>query len=236
MQQRNHMTHICIKQHGLVAIGTTRRGSSLAFPYSGSAHRVFTLHVLQSCAPFFFMSFRITSRPFSFLIPIFQCPLTSMFSLLHLPLSFSPHGLTISVSLLLFMFATSATYCSYFFCPEFCSAFLSAHVSLAYIRPGLMMFLCTATLKVMGIFLSHTIPDVSCMFCSAIIVCSLRQIGSQTRSPTQHECERTSPQQRQQQAGMMPQRSTRVQRTKLPPPSKVRYKQLHHIPFYCARV
>ena len=185
MQQRNHMTHICIKQHGLVAIGTTRRGSSsLAFPYSGSAHRVFTLHVLQSCAPFFFMSFRITSCHISFLIPIFQCPLTSMFSLLHLPLSFSPHGLTISVSLLLFMFATSATYCSYFFCPEFCSAFLSAHVSLAYIRTGLMMVLCTATLTVMGIFLSHTIPDVSCMFCSAIIVLAAADWITNTVSDT----------------------------------------------------
>ncbi|KAI0237344.1 hypothetical protein LSAT2_012142 [Lamellibrachia satsuma] len=63
-------------------------------------------------------------------------------------------------------------------------------------------------------------------------------IGLQTRSPMQHECETTSTQQltsqqhanlqsttqqqqRQQQSGMMPQRSAKVQRTKLPPPSKI---------------
>ena len=67
------------------------------FPIWGSMHQVFNLHVLRSCAssiftPFFFMYFLI--------IPIFRCPPTSVFSLLHLLQLFYPHGPTISVSLL----------------------------------------------------------------------------------------------------------------------------------------
>ena len=62
---------------------------SLPFPYLGSAHRVFDLHVLPSCGssiftPFPFMSFLITSLHLSFCLPIFQCPPTSMFLVLHL--------------------------------------------------------------------------------------------------------------------------------------------------------
>ena len=45
--------------------------------------------------------FLITSLHLSFGLPICQGPPTSIFSLLHLLQSFSPHGLTISVSLLL---------------------------------------------------------------------------------------------------------------------------------------
>ena len=48
------------------------------------------------------MYFLITSLHLSFWLLLFRCPSTSMFSLLHLLQSFSPHGLTISVSLLLF--------------------------------------------------------------------------------------------------------------------------------------
>ena len=70
------------------------------FPYLVSAHAVFILSVLRPCAsslciPFSFVSFCITSL-LSFVLPIFRCPLT--FSLLHLPLCFSPRVLTISFS------------------------------------------------------------------------------------------------------------------------------------------
>ena len=58
--------------------------------------------ILSFFPPFSFMSFLITSLHLSFGLPIFLCPPTSMFSLLHLLQSFSPHALTISVSLLLF--------------------------------------------------------------------------------------------------------------------------------------
>ena len=50
----------------------------------------------------FFIKFIITSLHLSFGLPIFRCPPTSIFhALIHILLSFSPHGLTISVSLLL---------------------------------------------------------------------------------------------------------------------------------------
>ena len=54
------------------------------FLYLGSAHRVFNLHVLRSCASslcttFSFMSFLITSLHFSFDLPIFRCPPASIF-------------------------------------------------------------------------------------------------------------------------------------------------------------
>ena len=42
----------------------------------------------------------------------------------------------------------------------------------------LMMVLYTATLNVMGIFSSHTIPDISCMFCSAMICASLNLLST----------------------------------------------------------
>ena len=78
--------------------------SPLAFSLFGvgalSFHSHFQSCACSLCTPFSFMYFRITSLHLSFSLPIFWCPLTSMFSLLHLPLSFSPHRLTISVSLL----------------------------------------------------------------------------------------------------------------------------------------
>ena len=57
------------------------------FPYLGSAHRVFNLHVLWNCAsssftPFSFMSFLITSLHPSFGLPIFRFPPTSIFHVL----------------------------------------------------------------------------------------------------------------------------------------------------------
>ena len=63
--------------------------------------------------PFSFMSFLVTSLHLSFgFLDYLLCPLTPMYSLLHLPLSFSPYVLTISVSHLkfshLFFFATPA--------------------------------------------------------------------------------------------------------------------------------
>ena len=76
------------------------------FPYLGSAHRVFNLHVLRSCASSIFtcisfMSFVITSLHPSFGLPIVRCPPTSILSLLHLLQSFSPHVVTNPVSLLI---------------------------------------------------------------------------------------------------------------------------------------
>ena len=63
------------------------------FPYLGSAHQIFNLHVLRSCAsiftPFSFVSFLITSLHLSFGLPIFRCPPTSMFLLLRLLQCFS---------------------------------------------------------------------------------------------------------------------------------------------------
>ena len=61
--------------------------ASSSFFLFGSAHRVFILHVLRFCAsslctPFSFMSFRITSLQLSFGLPIFRCPLTSIFHVL----------------------------------------------------------------------------------------------------------------------------------------------------------
>ena len=65
------------------------------FPYLGSAHRVFNLYVFRSCAfsictCFSFFSFLVTSLHLCFGLPIFRCPPTNMFSLLHLLQSLSP--------------------------------------------------------------------------------------------------------------------------------------------------
>ena len=59
------------------------------FGYLGSAHRVFNLHVLLSCASSIFTCFSfehllITSLHLSVGFPIFRCPPPSMFSLLIL--------------------------------------------------------------------------------------------------------------------------------------------------------
>ena len=57
------------------------------FPYLGSPHLVFNLHVLRPCAsslctPFSFMCFLITSLHLSFGLPIFRCPPTPIFHVL----------------------------------------------------------------------------------------------------------------------------------------------------------
>ena len=97
--------------------------STFSSAHLGSAHQVCNLYVLRSCASsiftcFSFMSFRITSLHLSFGLPLFRCPPTSIFSLLHLLQSFSPHDLTISVSRLFIVSLMSCT-CSYFFIPDF---------------------------------------------------------------------------------------------------------------------
>ena len=103
------------------------------FPYLGLAPRAIVLHVLRSRASsvftcFFFMSFCITSLHLGFYFPVFLCPLTSMFSLLHLPLSF------LYVSYLsqshFSNFLTSVYHtcpCSYFFCPDLVSPLYFHH-------------------------------------------------------------------------------------------------------------
>ena len=82
------------------------------FPHLGSDHQIFNLHVLRSCAssictPFSFMSFLITSLH---LLSFGVHPLPCSHDISTSPLSFSRHGLTLSVSLLLFyhLFATPA--------------------------------------------------------------------------------------------------------------------------------
>ena len=109
----------------------------------------------------FFIKFRITSLHLSFGLPIFRCPPTSIFhALIHILLSFSPHGLTISVSLLLFSqlclphllaLIASLLIFSILIIPidhpsqnahllsnKFCSVLLSVQVALTCIRTGLM--------------------------------------------------------------------------------------------------
>ena len=51
----------------------------------------------------------------AFGVPIFRCPLTSMSSSLHLPLSFSPHGLTVSFLLYFLTYVCHNRPCSYLF-------------------------------------------------------------------------------------------------------------------------
>ena len=58
------------------------------FPYLGSAHQVFNIHVLRSCASSIFtslsfMSFLITSLHLSFGLPIFRCPPISIFHVIN---------------------------------------------------------------------------------------------------------------------------------------------------------
>ena len=87
----------------------TFKSSSSAFPLFGIGASSFqSPRSLVLCVFYLYsfllrvFSYDITSLHLSFGLPIFRCPPTSMFSLLHLLQSFSPHGLTISVSLLLF--------------------------------------------------------------------------------------------------------------------------------------
>ena len=86
------------------------------FAYFRSVHQVFNLHVLRSCASsiytsFSFMSVLITSLHLSVGRPIFRCPPTSMFSLLHLLqvfLSTWPNHLSVASLIFSPMFATPA--------------------------------------------------------------------------------------------------------------------------------
>ena len=72
------------------------------FPYLGSVHQVFILHIPRSCASsiftyFSFMSFRITSLHFSFCLSVsihFHLPCSHYVLLLLLP--FSPHVIHIN--------------------------------------------------------------------------------------------------------------------------------------------
>ena len=73
-------------------------GRHIEFSISTFSGLVLLLYLLS----FSFMYFLITSVHLSFGLAIFRCPSTSIFPLLHLLQSFSPHGLAISVSLLLF--------------------------------------------------------------------------------------------------------------------------------------
>ena len=99
-----------------------------SFPYLGSAHRVF-----YPCSPVLcfsylcFTSFLIT---FSVFLSFGVNPLpSSMFSLLHLH-SFSPHGLTMSVSLILFSHVCLQHLpCSYFFIPDILNSLSYHHPS-----------------------------------------------------------------------------------------------------------
>ena len=83
-------------------------------PYMWLAHQVFTLHVLRSCASSIFTCFSFMSflkKSLSSGLPIFQCPPTSMFSLLHLRQSFSPscpNHLSLTSLIFSLMFATPA--------------------------------------------------------------------------------------------------------------------------------
>ena len=88
------------------------------FPYLGSAHQVFNLHVLQSYASsiftyFSFMSFLITSLHLSFGLPIILCPPTSIFHVLittssSVFLSTWPNHLSLASIIFSLMFATPA--------------------------------------------------------------------------------------------------------------------------------
>ena len=75
--------------------------------------------------------FLITSRHFSFSLPIFRCPLTSIFYdliTIHLHQSFFPHDLIISVSLLLCLtYVCHTCLCSYFFIPDLLNPRYSHH-------------------------------------------------------------------------------------------------------------
>ena len=97
------------------------------FPYLGSAHRVFNLHVLWSCGSsiftwFSFMSFLITSLHLSsFGLPILRCPPTSMFSFLQSSSAFlSTRRNHLSLASLIFslVFATLALISSFLDLPN----------------------------------------------------------------------------------------------------------------------
>ena len=131
------------------------------FPYLGSAHLVFNLHVLRSCACsiftcFSFMSFLITSFRSSYLSVSthFHVLITTSSSV---SVSTWPNHLSLASFIVSFMFATPAfahissfltfsilfppsisTFSSLLFLASFAHPSLSAQVSLPYIRTGLM--------------------------------------------------------------------------------------------------
>ena len=98
------------------------------FPLLGSCHRISNLHVLLSYSFLLHViSYNITHLSVG--LPIFWCPLTSIFHILIttcIVQYFSPNGLIISVSLLTYI--CHAGPCSYFLIP----AFLNTHVSLLF--------------------------------------------------------------------------------------------------------
>ena len=104
-----HATTITKKN---IQVGSAKVYASLAFSlFRVGAPSLQSPRSLVLCfstsTPFFFMSFLLTSLHLSFGLPIFRCPPTSIFSLLHLRQSFSTHGLTISAPLVVsLMFAT----------------------------------------------------------------------------------------------------------------------------------
>ena len=154
----------------------------------GSAHQVFILHVLRYCASLSVLDcllhvFSYNIAPTQFWSSIFLCPLISIFHFLiatstSVFLSTCPNHLSFAslifsrlhfphLAFLLFLLFCSSqsslfpsAISTFSSLSKFCSAFLGTQVSLPYIRPGLMMVLYTATLSVMDIFWSHTIPSI----------------------------------------------------------------------------
>ena len=101
------------------------RCRSIEFSFSAFSGLVLLLCLLLS------PSFLIRSRHFSFSLPIFRCPLTSIFYdliTIHLHQSFFPHDLIISVSLLLCLtYVCHTCLCSYFFIPDLLNPRYSHH-------------------------------------------------------------------------------------------------------------
>ena len=92
------------------------------FPYLGSPHLVFNIHVLRFCASsvftcFSFMSFLRTSLHLSFGLLIFHCPPTSIFHVLnyYIFFSLSLHMTFLSLASLIFLtYVCHTCPCSYF--------------------------------------------------------------------------------------------------------------------------
>ena len=160
-----------------------------SFLYLGSAHHTFILHVLRSCSSFLlshsyniifsFISFRTISLRLSFHLPIFQCPLTSIFHVLITTpscvfLSTCPNHLSLTSLIVSLIYATPALalissfliFSIIFIIPIIhlnilisvlsskpLSVFPSAQVWLPYIRTCLMTVLYTATLSIKAILL-----------------------------------------------------------------------------------
>ena len=112
------------------------------FPYFGSSFYSPRSPVLCFFSVYFFVNFLITSLHLSFGLPIFWCPLTSIISLLHLPLSFYlsvsthfHHLVATSSSVFLSTSPNHLSYvchtcpCYYFFRPDLLNPLYSHHPS-----------------------------------------------------------------------------------------------------------